>query len=356
MIEVDVVIAAHDPSRAVDRAVSSVLDHTRAKVRVTVVCHNIARSAFAEQLTPWLTDERLRFLEVSDGRKDPSGPFNAGLDAADGEFVSIMGSDDSLEPGAIDSWLKVAHRATSDVVLARIRHAHGGFILTPPTRPFRKHNLSGVKDRLAYRTAPLGLLRRTTVGGLRFPLVADGRPGEDFPFTATLWFAETRISFDRGGPAYLVHDDAVERVTTRPRPMHHDTATLSLFLASDAARLLSPRARHALGVKALRQNVTSWIALRPLEHDWSAPDAQDLASAIEALVEFAPRALDDVSRLDAKVLALARSGDPNDVRTARRLVARRTTPSVDTIVSAKLSRILAREAPVRYLAATLLLR
>ncbi|MBV0894316.1 glycosyltransferase family A protein [Microbacterium sp. NC79] len=356
MIDVDVIIAAHDPSRAVDRAVSSVLDHTRANVRVTVVCHNIARSAFAGLLSPWLTDERLRFLDVSDGRKDPSGPFNAGLDAADAEFVSIMGSDDSLEPGAIDSWLAVARRTTSDAVLARIRHAHGGFILTPPTRPYRQRNLSGVKDRLAYRTAPLGLLRRTTVGELRFPAVADGRPGEDFPFTAALWFADTRISFDRGGPAYLVHDDAVERVTTRPRPMHHDTATLTLFLASDAARRLNQRARHALGVKALRQNVTSWIALRPLEHDWSAQDAQDVASAIEALVEFAPRALNEVSRLDAKVLTLCRSGDPNDVRAARRLVARRTTPSLDTILPAKLSRVFAREAPVRYLTATLLLR
>lgn len=356
MIDVDLVIAAHDPSRAVDRAVGSVLDHTRARVRVTVVCHNVDTSAFASMLQPWLNDDRLRLIELSDGRRDPAGPFNAGIDAADGEFLSIMGSDDSLEPGAVDSWLALARATGSSAVLARIRHAGGAFILTPPTRPFRQRALSGVKDRLAYRTAPLGLLRRSTVGDLRFPIVHEGRPGEDLPFTASLWFADAPLSFDRNGPAYLVHDDAVERVTTRPRPMHHDTATLLQFLDSDQAKRLSAQARHSLGVKALRQNVTSWIALRPLEHDWDADDARDLAEAIEALIVFAPKALGDLSRLDAAVVKLGRTGDPADVRRARQMVTRRTTVSVQTLFPARLRRFFAREAPVRYLMGTLLLR
>lgn len=356
MIDVDVVIAAHDPSRAVDRAVGSVLDHTRARVRVTIVCHNIAQSAFADALQPWAGDERLRFLEVFDERRDPSGPFNAGLDAADAEFVSIMGSDDSLEPGAIDSWLAKARDTGSTAVLARIRHAGGGFILTPPTRPFRTRALSGVKDRLAYRTAPLGLLRRVTVGALRFPVVADGRPGEDLPFTAMLWFNDSALSFDRNGPAYLVHDDAVERVTTRPRPMHHDTAILLHFLGSDQVNSLSVQARHSLGVKALRQNVSSWIALRPLDHDWGQSDARDLAEAIEALLAFAPHAVGDLSRLDAAVVRLGRTGDPHDVRRARHLVAKRTRVSIQTLFPSRISRMFAREAPLRYLTGTLLLR
>lgn len=84
------------------------------------------------------------------------------------------------------------HRAAetgADAVLARIESADGTLTRTPPARPRRRHRLDPVRDRLAYRSAPLGLLRRATIErlGLRFPTGLS--TGEDLPFTTRLWTA-----------------------------------------------------------------------------------------------------------------------------------------------------------------------
>ena len=98
---VDLVIAVHTPTRPIARAVRSALSAGRS-ARVTVVCHNVDRADIAAVLDGLADDDRVRLIELRDGLFSPSGPFNAGLDAADATWVSIMGSDDELEPGALD--------------------------------------------------------------------------------------------------------------------------------------------------------------------------------------------------------------------------------------------------------------
>ena len=55
--------------------------------------------------------DRVRYLEHADPRPSASGPFNAGMRAARTPWVSIVGSDDSLLPGAVASWLRLARAA-----------------------------------------------------------------------------------------------------------------------------------------------------------------------------------------------------------------------------------------------------
>src|SRR5699024_6411935 len=107
--EVDVVVAVHTPERRVERAVLSVV-LTEAPVRVTVVCHGTPLEPIAERLGVLAEDPRVRLLPFTDGVPSPAGPFNAGLDAATAPWVSVLGSDDVLEVGAIDSWLALAGR------------------------------------------------------------------------------------------------------------------------------------------------------------------------------------------------------------------------------------------------------
>ena len=160
MPDVDLVVAVHDLRRPIGRAVGSALANRVASVRVTVVAHGLSPDALARSLGPLADDARVRTLAFSDGVSSPAGPFNAGITAATGRFVAIMGSDDELEAGAIDSWLDVADRTGSRAVIPRLRHASGRGVPTPPVRPGRTRGLDPVRDRLAYRTAPLGLLHR----------------------------------------------------------------------------------------------------------------------------------------------------------------------------------------------------
>ncbi|WP_354002670.1 glycosyltransferase [Occultella kanbiaonis] len=87
----------------------------------------------------WTPDTRdqVRFLEHHDEFRSASGPFNAGMDAATAPYVCIMGSDDTLMPGALSSWFWRAERSGADAVMARLEL--GGdrrLVRTPPTRPW----------------------------------------------------------------------------------------------------------------------------------------------------------------------------------------------------------------------------
>lgn len=352
--DVDLVIAVHDPQRRIERAVGSALNGTRSGIRVTVVCHNTDGSAVRERLAAFADDDRLRFLDLDDGIPSPSGPFNLGMDAATAEFTSIMGSDDELEPGAIDSWLALARRARADVVIAAERIAGGPRVPTPVARPLRRTRLDGVRDRLAYRSAPLGLLSRARFGELRFP--AGFSSGEDIEFVTAVWYSGAEIAFDRHGPAYVIHADAPSRSSTTVRPLTTDAVILDSLFASPQFGALGERERLALVVKLFRVNVIGWVANRPLEAHWSPDDRSRLAAAIEQCRRAAPGAERLLSRLDRALLDMASAPGTPTSELLSAASARRSRARPAALLPRRLRDAGRREAPLRFTIASALVR
>lgn len=355
---VEVVIAVHDPTRPLERAVSSVLGspvNQGGGVRVTVVCHNTDSTAIATTLSD-RSRTAVRMLELNDGIRSAAGPFNLGLDAAEGEWVSIMGSDDFHEPGAIAAWLAMGEQHDLAAVIAPERHASGALVRTPPIRPFRPGRiLDPVKDRLAYRTAPIGLLRRETIDRLQIRLTPGLATGEDQGFTARLWFSGERIGFARSAPRYVVGDDARERTTLAPRPLADELQFIERLIESSwfAGRVLVER--RALAVKLVRVHVFSAVS-RWCEADaWTAADrlfAQRLLQAIGKRANGFDRPL---SIADHRLLrALA---DPAVPLSTVAVLARRRrafgTPG--TLLTPDVRGLCAVEGPVRMMAASALL-
>lgn len=349
---VDVVIAAHDPARAVDRAVRSALD-SRAPVRVTVVCHNLGREAIAERLGSLAGDARVRLLEHHDGIPSPTGPFNAGLEAATASFTSVMGSDDELEPGAIDAWLRVAERDDADVVIPPLRHAGGATVPTPPARRLRRRRLRAVEDRLHYRSAPLGLVSRARFGELR--MAVGPRVGEDLDYSGRLWTSGARISLARRGPAYLIHDDAPVRVSFTPRPIEEELAYLPQLLSARWLTAASREQRTAWAVKMWRINVFGALFYRS-GHAWSEADRRALANLTGSLAAFAPEALERLSRIDRDLVDAAADAAVPSGELDRLARARRRFLAPAAILPRRLRYLAAREAPLRYMIATVLAR
>jgi len=372
---VELVIAVHTDRRPVERAVASVLGGT-VPVRVTVVCHHVDPAAVEARLAGVRTalagsPHSLWLLCFTDGLASPAGPFNHGLDHAQAPFVAIMGSDDVLEPGAIDSWVRLQRATDADMVIPRLRHGAlgapgappgpGPAVPTPPARPFRRRGLDLTRDRLAYRSAPLGLMRRATVEelGLR---MATGLPvGVDTWFVQGLWSGARRIAFDRRGPAYVIGADAGDRVTFAPKPVAAELACVHDAVARPALLALGRSERRALAVKLTRINVFGAVHNRAVEHVWTAADLAGLRDAALAAARFAPgyeRVLSCAERdlLDALRAAPGPAEDA-DARVAEllRLSARRRrhgTPP--TLRTRDLRALLAREAPLRLMAASVL--
>lgn len=340
--DVDVLIAVHDPSRRIDRAVGSAL-RSRSVARVLVICHGIGADVIRS--AAGIDDPRVEFVEFDDGIRSPAGPFNRGLELATGRFVSIMGSDDELSPGAVDAWRRTAEEDGADAVIAPVRHAGGARVPTPPS--MRRRALRGARDRLAYRTAPLGLLARERIGALR--LTPDVATGEDLAFTAQLWFGAGRVSRHVGEGEYLVHDGD-DRVTFTSRPMSEELRAVEILLVSPWAASLSRGDRLALAVKLWR--VTIFGAVHYRAGTWTPDDRVWLSELVRALQSYSPEALDRLSRADAALVSAlgdtALPGDEVDARSRRR----RRFFSPAALLSARLRLMLAREAPLRFSAAT----
>jgi len=341
---VDVVIPVHSKTRPISRAVGSVLNHTQADVRVNVVAHNIEKSIIAKNLGSFREDTRVRLLHLVDGIPSPAGPMNFGLDHCTGDFVSVMGSDDEFEPGAIDSWLAVAQQGRADFVISQIRNAGGGLVPSPPARPRRRLNLDAVKDRLSYRSAPLGLLARTAFPDLRF--AENLASGEDLPYVTELWFRGKNIAFDRTGPAYLVHADAVDRVTAAPRPIVEDFAFFDLIVDSEWARDFTSRERVAIGIKMLRGHVFDAVVNRA-KAGMSASERDALSEIAGRISSWSRGSEKYLSLLDRKVFEGIRNKNVTVERLMELIAKRWNYRSLDVIMTTNPFLVFSRQAPLR---------
>ena len=342
----DLVIAVHDRRRDIARAVGSALTSIGLR-RAIVVCHNTPVSGIAARLGALADDPRVLLTPLEDGIPSPAGPFNRGLELAESRYVSIMGSDDELDVGAIDEWLTAAQMCDAEVVIPAVRYFGGSRMPTPPTRPGRTGRLDPVRDRLAYRTAPLGLFSRARFGALRFtPGLASG---EDLEFSTRLWFSGAGIARVSGGAHYVVHNDA-ERVTFTKRPVADDLAAVRRLIADAWVRALPGRSREAIAVKLWRIPVFGAVHYRA--GGWSPEDRTALAHAADELRSFAPGAVDVLSWADRDLIGAIADTMVADGELDARSRARRRFLRPRALVPTVPTRLFAREAPLRFAAAT----
>ncbi|MDJ0316467.1 glycosyltransferase family 2 protein [Arthrobacter antibioticus] len=355
---VDVVIAVHTPDRPIERAVASLLagglptsPESPHGLRVTVVCHNTAVAPIMARVGTE-HQNHVRFIRYEDGITSPAGPFNHGIALATGTWVSIMGSDDAVEPGALARWVQAAEDDNADVLIAPMAHAGGGPIRTPVVRRNRSARLDPVADRLTYRTAPLGLLRLSTVRSLELGFPTKYATGEDQLFSAKLWFSGVPISYGRGLPRYLVHDDAVGRVTATPRSITEDLAFATDLVESDWFTGLSLKERTAVVTKLVRIHVFSHVMLRANTGTWCAQDAAEMAVVAQLLLFAAPQAVRPLSVADRRLLdaVVKKVSDPASMEMLA--TGRRTFSSPLTWFPRDISALLHPEAPLRFMSAS----
>lgn len=358
-LAVDAVIAVHDASRPIARAVQSLTESglrvgDGGELRISVVCHNLPLADISARLPDRLRS-LVRFIELRDGIASAAGPFNAGLDAATARYVSIMGSDDYLEPGALAAWLGRCGTDEPDAVIAPQRHADGRTVRTPPMRPWRRGPLDPVRDRLSYRTAPLGLIGRAAIErlGLRFPA---GLPtGEDQSFSARLWFGGGVLAYASGAPAYVVGADAETRVSTTPRELRREFAFIDQLL-DDPWFLAQPRAaRGAIAIKVVRIHVFGAVLARIEAGAWTREDHACADALLRRLHELAGGFERPLSVADRRVVAALL-----DQRSSAEVLgslsrARRRYGRPGTLLTHDLGSVLAREAPLRFMVASALL-
>ncbi|MEO7131078.1 MAG: glycosyltransferase family A protein [Dermatophilaceae bacterium] len=337
-LDVDVVLAVHTPTRPIERAVESVLRGGLGppRIRVTVVCHNLDAAVIEQRLTARSgatggLPDGVRVLELHDGIRSPAGPFNHGLDRASARFVSIMGSDDTVDPGTYAAWLAIADAHHSSAVVAAVRTTMTGRVPTPAVRPGHTRDLDPIRDGLAYRTAPLGLVRRSEVERLGLRLT-DGLPsGEDQEFSARLWFGGGRIDYAAGAGDYVVHDDQADRVTAAPYDLETRFRFATLLVTGEWFPRQDRKVREALVTKLLRVHVVPTVTAPGGAGGWEPAQRHTAKGIVDTIVAAAPGALASLSRAERRTVDALR--DP-------------TTPLGDLLSAATRARRFARPSAV----------
>lgn len=355
---VDVVIATHTPDRPVERAVASVLRGTVAPVRVTVVVHNTDPDPIRERLSEFAGDARLRIEPFADGIHSPAGPMNHGLSLATAPYSSLLGSDDEFTPGAIDRWLALAAEHNAAAVMARLDFTSGAISPQPPVRPRFRAVRHPVRDRLAYRSAPLGLVSTEHFGELR---LAEGlASGEDIVYSLRVWFSGLPVVFAERERGYLVHVDGDDRVTVAARPAADDLAYLVDLVEADWFTELTESEREAIVVKLLRVQLLGVIAVRAEAGEFVVADREAFRTARRLLAAAAPRAGRCLSRAEFGLLDVATAAQNPEAgpQSADRVAAltawrRRFTPA--GVLPRNLFGALHPQAPLRYGIASMLL-
>ncbi|MBO2988385.1 glycosyltransferase [Leucobacter tardus] len=349
---VEIIIACHAPERRVDRAVESVVLGNGDVATATVVCHNVAKNVIAERIPEGVRD-RVKFIELQDDLPSPTGPFMHGIEQATAPWVGIMGSDDFYEAGAIAAMLELADER--EAVMPRLGHDSGGAVRTPPVRFVPRADRDAVRDRLYYRSAPLGILRREFLAANDLGLDAGFKVGGDLRLSTLLWSLGS-VAVQRRGPRYVIGSDAADRVTMSLPPVAEEMRHIASVWGQACQSRLTIQQREALGTKYLRIHVFGAAYYRAVRNAWLPGDREALAEAVSRVLEAAPLAAAPLSRADHALLDAILDLSVPDAALSAFALARRRFGRPSTMIPGSLKHLLHREAPLRFMAASLLVR
>ncbi|WP_350258648.1 glycosyltransferase [Scrofimicrobium sp. R131] len=295
-----IVVAVHQVDRPIRRACESVLSCPEAGV--IVVAHGVD-----PQDLDLPDSSRLEVVACAEGIGFPGVPFNRGIASARADLVGVMGSDDWFEEGALTALISRQRADRADVVLAPLTFQGAGRELNPLT--WRNRQLQAARDRLFYRTAPLGLIRRELAQNPRYQFREDVHVGEDFQPGVRLWTDGLSVSYYPQDPAYTVGSDARERVTLRPRALADRLAPIELLLADPEVRALPRRTRTSLAVKLLRVHVLGTLEQDAQRDALTAQDWRHFAQLTRKIAAFAPPARHRFTAADQRLLAAVVQAD-----------------------------------------------
>ena len=130
MPEVSVIIPAYNRESSVVPALRSALGQTLDDIEIIVVDDGSTDNT--RGVVAGVGDPRVRCIS-NDANTGPAMARNRGLDAASGEFVAFLDSDDSWNPEKLERQLACFEKATDDVQAVccafRVRHAGSGRVV-----------------------------------------------------------------------------------------------------------------------------------------------------------------------------------------------------------------------------------
>ena len=114
MCLISIIIPVYNASPFIGKCVKSVLDQSLKNIEV--ICVDDHSTDNSVEVIEAITDSRLKIIRFPDNR-GVSAARNAGLDAAEGEYVYFLDSDDWLDPDYLEVMHRMAEEHGDDIVV-----------------------------------------------------------------------------------------------------------------------------------------------------------------------------------------------------------------------------------------------
>lgn len=120
--DVTFVIAAYNSADTIGRAIKSALAQHDVLTEIVVV--DDASSDETRNVVGRIADPRVRLIALAQNR-GPGGARNAGLEAANGRWIAILDSDDTVEPGRLSRLISRAEKAKAQIAVDNLEVVAG---------------------------------------------------------------------------------------------------------------------------------------------------------------------------------------------------------------------------------------
>ncbi|MCF8530648.1 MAG: glycosyltransferase [Candidatus Nanopelagicales bacterium] len=266
MIDVSVILIGFNDSQRLPTALQSIQQQSLRNIEIiTVDDHSTDNSVEILQKAA-ARDPRIRVIQLPENSGGCSAPRNAGLAAAQGEFVMFCDSDDTLDPHACRNLLTAARTMRADLVVGtaeRFLSDTGERKLWWPELHAQDRVVDSLSDctDLLYDTISVNKIYRReflSEHDITFP---PGLLFEDQLFTARAYLAANRIGII--SPVVyrwnVVRGDTIQSITQSRREMRNLRDRISINQQID--QLLEGNAELALAkhVKFLRHEASLYL-------------------------------------------------------------------------------------------------
>lgn len=191
---ISVIVPVYNVESYLDACLNSIKQQTYQNLEIIVV-EDCSTDSSSIVLQPHLTDERVKLIQHAKN-SGLSAARNTGIDAATGEYIMFVDSDDIIDLNLVQSCLLAAQESDADVVLLTVKPFQDGEpVQDVPELNSRinSYKLIAEADYFEYpHFAWLKFMRNELVRNkhLQFPV---GQYYEDWPFHWETGFAKSKI-------------------------------------------------------------------------------------------------------------------------------------------------------------------
>ncbi len=256
MPKISLIIPVYNTEAFLQRCLRSVVTQTLRDIEIIVV--NDGSTDSSPAIIERFVREDDRILLIEQENRGLSASRNRALQAATGEFVSFLDSDDDIKEDMLEQMYETARKEKSEIVLARVERVHEGrgSTLIYPYRE-REDHLYNILHPNASAIACGKLFKRSLflLGGITFP---EGMYYEDQPTVMRLFYRAQRVSYlEEAYYRYYVREGSITGSLNAKKIGHIFSMIEAIrsFLAEKGLLRNYEGLLHARGIKLLNNNV-----------------------------------------------------------------------------------------------------